>query len=109
MLRETVLGKLIGLVRRYVYAHGQPPPGWSTARDASILKSVLRYRSPQEIQWAIIGLGLLGEAHDLRPLQWRTPGRNPMFDDAVRAFWQSQKKSRPLAPNVKAILREMVQ
>jgi hypothetical protein len=96
------------LVRKHLYVpDGKPSPGWSEARDGSILKALLKRHSAQEVAIAIEGLALLrdhpgryadavdwphwprpGQKTDLRPLYNNGAGVLRVFTLATQAYWR---------------------
>jgi len=91
---------LMGLIRNVLWApDGEPPAGWSAAREVSVLKRLLAHRTVSQIESAILGLAQLrhtGEIAWLKPGQKITTralyntrsGAWQMFELATAAYWR---------------------
>lgn len=85
---------------------GKPPSGWDERREGSVIRRMLKFRTVEQIELAILGLGRLRETGEL---QWLTGkistrvllvgnGAVRMYELAIRAYWQARPGPRGTGP-----------
>lgn len=128
---DSGMTHLLDLVRKQLYVpDGAPPANWRIARDASILSALRRLHTDQDIEAAILGLGLLrdfpgvfgdpidwlkpGEKATLRAIYYTKSGARQMFGRARDAYWRQvntrpSNKDGPSAVHVSRALRGILE
>jgi hypothetical protein len=105
---QLTLGQLLGLVREKLYVpDGKPPPGWTIARCASVIKRLLNQGySSNDVADAIEGIALMRDAGELdwcargdkltmRALYGTRHGVRPLLPQAQETLYQRAKRPTP--------------